>query len=118
MNQDSCTSILELVNQLLPGQRLLGIDLGSKTIGLAISDLGYKIATPLETIRRIKFTVDAETLINICQTQKIGGLVYGLPLNMDGTIGPRAQSTKSFVKNFNEKISICHLFFGMNDFQQ
>ena len=106
MQQPSSLSIFELIDLLSPGQKLLGLDLGSKTIGLAISDFGFKIATPLETINRKKFTVDAETLSKICKEQNIGGLVYGLPLKMDGTIGPQAQSTISFVKNFNEKFNL------------
>ena len=84
----------------LPGHaRLLGLDLGTKTIGLALSDVERRIATPLETIRRIKFKQDAELLLKVAQTHAIAGLVIGLPLNMDGTEGPRAQSTRAFVRN-------------------
>lgn len=79
--------------------RLLGLDLGTKTIGLALSDVERRIATPLETIRRIKFKQDAELLLKVTQTHAIAGLVIGLPLNMDGTEGPRAQSTRAFVRN-------------------
>ncbi len=111
MQQTSCTSIFELVELLSSDQRLLGIDLGSKTIGLAISDLGFQIATPLEIIQRKKFTIDAVKLIKICEVHNIGGLVYGLPLNMDGTVGPQAQSIKSFNKNFSEKSDLPAIFW-------
>lgn len=79
--------------------RLLGVDLGTKTIGLALSDLERQIATPLDTIRRIKFGVDAAALLKISTAHAVGGLVVGLPLNMDGSEGPRVQSTRAFVRN-------------------
>jgi putative Holliday junction resolvase len=91
----------------LPSQsRLLGLDLGSKTIGLAISDSGLAVASPLETIRRTKFTADAEALIAAIGERGVGGLVLGLPKNMDGSEGPRAQSTRQFAANLMEKIDI------------
>ncbi|MCX7325773.1 MAG: Holliday junction resolvase RuvX [Hyphomicrobiales bacterium] len=80
-------------------QRLLGLDLGSKTIGLALSDVGLTIASPLETIRRVKFSKDVQLLLDIAVKQGVGGLVIGLPLNMDGSEGPRVQSTRAFVRN-------------------
>ncbi|MDE0941287.1 MAG: Holliday junction resolvase RuvX [Alphaproteobacteria bacterium] len=80
-------------------QRLLGLDLGSKTIGLALSDTTWAIATPLETIRRKKFTIDAERLFALVEEHKVGALVLGLPLNMDGSEGPRCQSTRAFAQN-------------------
>ncbi len=84
----------------LPAQaRLLGLDLGSKTIGLALSDVGRQIASPLETIRRVKFRADAAALLKIAERHAIVGLVIGLPLNMDGSEGPRVQSTRAFVRN-------------------
>lgn len=95
-------AIIELIDlpAALPrGARLLGLDLGSKTIGLAISDSSCHIASPLETIRRKKFTADAIALETIIQDRKIGGLVLGLPRNMDGTEGPRCQSTRQFAAN-------------------
>ena len=88
--------LAELLALLKPSQRLLGLDLGTKTIGLAISDTGKAIASPLETIQRTKFGKDAERLIVICAEQEIGGFVLGLPLNMDGSEGPRAQATRDF----------------------
>lgn len=99
-------SIAEL-RALLPRQtRLLGLDLGEKTIGLAISDPGLTIASPIDTIRRGKFTRDAESLIALIEDRKVGGLVIGLPLNMDGTEGPRCQSTRQFATNFMEKLDM------------
>jgi len=88
------------------GERLLGLDLGSKTIGLAISDSGFMIASPLETIRRKKFTSDALALKAIIDERQIGGLVLGLPKNMDGSDGPRVQSTRQFVANLLERFDI------------
>ncbi|SEK39164.1 putative holliday junction resolvase [Bosea lupini] len=79
--------------------RLLGLDLGTKTIGLALSDVERRIATPLETIQRIKFRQDAAALLKVADKHAIAGLVIGLPLNMDGTEGPRVQSTRAFVRN-------------------
>ena len=83
-----------------PGARLLGLDLGEKTIGLALSDTSLTIATPMETLRRGKFTADAATLDKIIVKQGVGGLVIGLPLNMDGSDGPSAQSARAFARNF------------------
>ena len=88
------------------GERLLGLDLGSKTIGLAISDSGFMIASPLDTIRRKKFTADALALKAIIDERQIGGLVLGLPKNMDGSDGPRVQSTRQFATNLLERFDI------------
>ena len=87
-------------------QAVLGLDLGSKTIGLAKSDLSFTIASPLETIRRTKFTKDALELKAIIDANEIGALVLGLPYNMDGTEGPRCQSTRQFAANLLEKFDI------------
>jgi len=86
--------------------RLLGLDLGTKTIGLALSDTTWAIATPLETIRRRKFTLDAERLFALIDEHRVGGLVLGLPFNMDGTEGPRCQSTRAFADNVATKREI------------
>jgi putative Holliday junction resolvase len=93
------TPIEELAARLAPGSRLAGLDLGTKTIGIALSDLGLKIATPFHTIRRTKFGKDAEELLKLCAREKVGGLVLGLPVNMNGTEGPRAQATRAFLRN-------------------
>jgi putative holliday junction resolvase len=88
------------------GARLLGIDLGEKTIGLALSDVGRSIATPLETIRRTRFTPDAERIRALALRFEVGGLVVGLPLNMDGSEGPRAQATRAFVRNLKPLLDL------------
>lgn len=93
-------------SELKQGDRLLGLDLGSKTIGLAISDGRRTLASPIDTIRRKKFTADAATLIAIAAEREIGGFVLGLPLNMDGSEGPRCQSTRDFARNLLEKIDL------------
>lgn len=90
---------LEALLDLPRHARLLGLDLGTKTIGLALSDLERQIATPLETIQRVKFGLDAAALLKIAEKHQVAGLVIGLPLNMDGTEGPRVQSTRAFVRN-------------------
>jgi len=98
--------INEIKSHLKKGERLLGLDLGSKTIGLALSDIRLTIASPMETIKRKKFTLDAERLLTIIKEQNVGGLVLGLPKNMDGSEGPRCQSTRQFARNMAEKTNI------------
>jgi putative Holliday junction resolvase len=83
----------------VPHGRLLGLDVGTKTIGLATCDAGWSFATPAETIRRTKFTDDLEKLKAIAARHSIAGLVVGLPLNMDGTDSPRTQSVRAFARN-------------------
>jgi putative Holliday junction resolvase len=78
------------------GQRLLGLDIGKKTIGLALSDAGLKIATPVKILYRTKFTPDMTELFKLVDEQNVGGLVLGWPLNMDGSTGPRCDSTRDF----------------------
>jgi putative Holliday junction resolvase len=85
---------------------LLALDLGDKTIGMAVSDDGKRIATSLDTIRRTKFTKDAEALLKVIADYRIGGIVIGLPVNMDGTEGPRCQSTRQFGANLAEKTDV------------
>lgn len=89
----------ELAGDLQPGQRLLGLDVGSKTIGLALSDVSRVIATPMETLKRGKFADDARWLWAIMKEHEVAALVVGLPMNMDGSEGPRCQSVRQFVKN-------------------
>ena len=81
---------------------LAGLDLGEKTIGVAVSDRLLSVATPLETIRRKKFGVDAAHLLEIISAREISGLVLGLPRNMDGSEGPRCQSTRAFARNLTK----------------
>lgn len=78
---------------------LAGLDLGTKTIGVAVSDGLRSVASPLTVIRREKFTLDAQALLKIAQDRQLTGLVLGLPRNMDGSEGPRAQSTRAFARN-------------------
>jgi len=91
----------------LPPMRALGgLDLGAKTIGVAVSDHLRRIATPLETIRRRKFAQDAERLLEIVENRQIAGLILGLPRNMDGSEGPRCQSTRAFARNLERLTEI------------
>ncbi len=102
-------AVLELaqISDILEtGDRLLGLDLGTKTIGLALSDVTLTIASPLETIRRVKFTLDVEKLESLIDEHEVGGLVLGLPVSMDGTEGPRCQSTRQFATNLLERRNI------------
>ncbi len=98
----SSVSLAELPARLTAGRRLLGLDLGEKTIGLAISDSARLVASPLETLRRGKFTRDAQLLAGLCAERQVGGLVIGLPVNMDGSEGPRCQATRQFATNLAE----------------
>ena len=92
-------ALADLSQRLKRDERLLGLDVGTKTVGLALSDVMRQIATPLETIRRTKFTADAARLLQLATAHGVGGLVIGLPVNLDGTQGPRAQSTRAFARN-------------------
>lgn len=88
---------VEIKEKLPKGATLLGLDVGTKTIGLAVSDIGFMIASPAKTIARRKFSQDWEELTKVIADRNVGGLVVGLPLEMDGGEGPRAQSVRSFV---------------------
>jgi putative Holliday junction resolvase len=91
---------LESLSARLPRlARLLGIDLGTKTIGLAVSDVERRLGSPVKTIKRAKFTADARDLVATADSFDVAALVIGLPLNMDGSEGPRAQATRAFVRN-------------------
>ncbi len=92
------------------GARLMGLDLGTKTIGLALSDVERRIASPLETIKRVKFTPDAQKLLALCTKHGVAMLVLGLPLNMDGSEGPRAQATRAFARNLAQLTPLPILF--------
>jgi putative holliday junction resolvase len=91
--------LLELPDALPKGQALAGLDLGEKTIGVAISDVTLMIASPASVIRKTKFTQDAEALFALMAERGAGGLVIGLPVNMDGSEGPRCQSARAFGRN-------------------
>lgn len=99
-------SLAELRDAVPRGRRVMGLDLGSKTIGLALSDSGFAIASPLVTLARKKFTADALALKKLIDEHNVGGLVLGLPINMDGTEGPRCQSTRQFATNLMEKFDM------------
>ena len=96
-----CEDFSDFAAALRPHQAVAGLDLGDKTVGVAVSDLMRSVATPLETIRRKKFTLDAARLMEILTARQIGGIVFGLPLNMDGSEGPRVQSTRAFARNLS-----------------
>ncbi|MEP2640615.1 Holliday junction resolvase RuvX [Roseobacter sp.] len=93
--------IAEFATALPPMQGIAGLDLGTVTIGVAVSDTFLSVATPLETIKRRKFGQDAAQLAKLLQARTIGGLVLGLPRNMDGSEGPRCQSTRAFARNLD-----------------
>ncbi len=103
---------IEALPDRLPAHgRLLGLDVGSKTIGLALSDTRRQIASPLETIRRRKLQQDLATLRALLQAHDIQALVIGLPVNMDGSEGPRAQSTRAFVRNIAPHFALPMVFW-------
>jgi putative Holliday junction resolvase len=80
---------------------LIGLDLGTKTVGVSVSDADRKLATGVETVKRTAFTADAARLIALAQARNAVGFVLGLPINMDGSEGPRAQSTRAFARNLS-----------------
>ena len=91
--------IVDFAGVLPPNRAICGLDLGDKTIGVAISDLRRQVATPVTVIRRVKFTVDAQALLTLLTARQVEGIVLGLPLNMDGSSGPRVQATQAFARN-------------------
>ncbi len=90
---------------------LMGLDLGTKTIGVAISDRLQNVATPRETIKRKKFGIDADAIDWLIADNQIAGIVLGLPMNMDGSEGPRAQSTRAFARNLSVRIAVPIFFW-------
>ncbi|NGP17582.1 Holliday junction resolvase RuvX [Devosia aurantiaca] len=89
-----------------PSGRIIGLDLGTKTIGVAVSDAMRYSATPLETIKRTKFTQDAERIVELIGQNYVVAVILGLPLNMDGSEGPRVQSTRAFARNLAPKVGL------------
>ena len=89
----------EFLLNILPKKRILGIDPGTKTLGIAVSDSNLMVASPISTIKRKKIKSDIEELFNICEKYNISGIVMGWPLNMDGSIGPRCNSVRDFIKS-------------------
>ncbi len=104
-------SLEDLAARLTPGTVLAGLDLGTKTIGVAVSDLGLSLATPRTVIRRVKFAKDAEALLALLRRENVGGCVVGLPVNMDGSAGPRVQATRAFVRNMAERTDLDFAFW-------
>jgi putative Holliday junction resolvase len=101
-----CDTIEDLAAALAPMRAVAGLDLGEKTIGVAVSDPMLSVASPLQTIRRTKFTKDAEALLALVAARGLGGLILGLPRNMDGSEGPRCQSTRAFARNLSRLTEI------------
>lgn len=99
-------TVLDDLAALPPSGALMGLDPGTKTIGVAVSDGLRMAATALETVRRTKFAKDAERLAEIAKGRYISGVVVGLPINMDGTEGPRAQSARAFARNVAEHMAL------------
>ena len=108
--QSSDLTVKELGPRLAKGQRLLGLDLGTKTIGLALSDSMRIVATPMQTLAKGKFKADAAKLIALIDEHQIGAMVLGLPINLDGSEGPRAQSTRAFARNLGA-LTDCPILF-------
>jgi putative Holliday junction resolvase len=106
INQHIYKTISDMIRHIPQGTRLLGLDVGTKTIGLAISDSNFKVAVAIDTIRRTKFTKDIKHLNEIIQDRTIGGLVIGLPISMNGTEGPACQSIRQFSNNVTGQIKI------------
>src|SRR6476619_863203 len=109
---DATTIAIEDLPPLLARDaRLLGLDVGTKTVGMALSDVSRSVATPFDTIRRTKFTADAKTIREVVEKNQIGALVIGLPLNLDGSEGPRAQSTRAFARNLAAHVEVPMVFW-------
>ncbi len=104
-------NVRDLATELGAGQRLLGLDVGSKTIGVALSDVGRTIASPHLTIRRAGISRDAAALGEIIEDQDVGGVVIGLPINMDGSDGSRCQSVRQFAANLQARVEISVAFW-------
>ena len=101
-----CQKPEEFASTLPDYGAIAGLDLGTTTIGVAMSDLMRGVATPIETIRRKKFGVDAAALLKLTTEREVKGLVLGMPLNMDGSEGPRAQATRAFARNLEKLTSL------------
>ena len=111
MTAASTITIEDLPPHLGRDARLLGLDVGTKTIGMALSDVTRSVATPFDTIRRTKFTADAKTIREVVEKNRVGALVIGFPLNLDGSEGPRAQSTRAFARNLAALVAVPMVFW-------
>lgn len=105
------STIEELAASLSYGQLVAGLDLGTKTIGIAVSDLGLSFSHPRPVLKRRKFTLDAQELLELLQKEKVAAAVIGLPVNMDGTEGPRVQATRAFVRNMEKLTDIPFIYW-------
>ena len=111
MTAASTIAIEDLPPHLGRDARLLGLDVGTKTIGMALSDVTRSVATPFDTIGRTKFTADAKTIRQVVEKNQVGALVIGFPLNLDGSEGPRAQSTRAFASNLAAHVEVPMVFW-------
>lgn len=100
-----------LKSALVPGQRLIGLDVGSKTVGIALSDTRLSIASPYSTLKRAKFSAIAAQLAELAGKEGVGGVVIGLPINMDGSEGPKCQSVRQFQSNLQERLDLPMVFW-------
>ncbi len=103
--------VFDLAGRIAPGSRLLGLDVGEKTVGLAIADPRMTIASPLKTLERRKFAAVVQDLSGIVRAEKVGGLVAGLPVSMDGTLGPKAKSVTDFTAELSARLGIPAAFW-------
>ncbi|WP_455475371.1 Holliday junction resolvase RuvX [Bartonella sp. B17] len=104
-------NIDEAITHLLPRQTIAGLDLGTKTIGIAISDISLTFSNPRPVLQRKKFTLDARSLVQTFDNENVGVVIIGLPLNMNGSNGPRVQATKTFVNNMEAHTKIPFIFW-------
>lgn len=111
MSETQIVTLEELASRLPLNSRLMGLDLGTKTIGLALSDITRTIATPLQTIRREKFTTDIKILLQLAKEHDVSALVIGLPFNLDGSEGPRAQATRAFARSLGQHTELPLVFW-------
>jgi putative holliday junction resolvase len=107
----SILTIEDLSTFLAPGDIIAGLDLGTTTIGLSLSDKGRRFANPRQVINRKKFTLDAQVLLAFAEKEQVKAFVIGLPINMDGSSGPRAQATRAFVRTMGDKTDIPFTFW-------
>jgi len=111
MSKTQIVTLEELASTLPVKSRLMGLDLGTKTIGLALSDILQTIATPLQTIRREKFTTDIKILLQLAKEHDVSAFVIGMPFNLDGSEGPRAQATRAFARNLGQHTELPLVFW-------
>jgi putative Holliday junction resolvase len=104
-------SVTDLPGRIVPGETLAAIDLGEKTIGVAVSDRGLAFAHPRPVILRKKFSADAGTLLGLIGSENVAAVAIGLPVNMDGSEGPRAQASRAFVRNMERLTDLPFLFW-------